>query len=108
GPIHGITPAGADTDLTIAPWRWEARPQIFFVGSQPWLVTTSFNGAVNRGYIFLRPWGETNAIVLEDGDAAALHAVETGGVITLAMNDPNGRLIVRSFPVGAPRVPIRP
>ncbi|HEX4923873.1 MAG TPA: hypothetical protein VFV50_07295 [Bdellovibrionales bacterium] len=109
GPMRGIDGNGTDIDVTVAPWRWEAHPYIFWVnGNEPWIVTSTFSGRYNRGYLLLRPWGATEAIVLEDGDAAGVSAVEAGGVITVVMNTPESRFIIRRLPVNAPRVRLQP
>jgi hypothetical protein len=106
GNIRGIDPNGNDIDLTIAPWKWEARAMVFFVGGNPWVASTSYSSKWERGYILLRPWGAQEAIVLEDGDAASLDVVEVNGEIIVVMNTPNGVLSVRKMRSDSPRVRI--
>ncbi|HUP56924.1 MAG TPA: hypothetical protein VM598_05680 [Bdellovibrionota bacterium] len=112
GPVHGILPNGTDIDVTTVPWQWEGSPVVFFVGAQPWIATATFSGALQRGYVLLRPFGEKGVIVLDDGaagtnhldtDAISISVVENAGILTIATNDPKGRMQVRKIPVNAPR-----
>lgn len=101
GPIHGITPGGADSDVSAAPPGYiEYKPDVFFVGTGshkgPWIATMicSKAGAVATDgsgcWTMLRPWGFKRGIVLDEG-AAGLSAVENRGRIVLARCDDKGR-----------------
>jgi hypothetical protein len=102
GPVRAITPQGQDINVSIAPWGWEGTGQFFFVNGQPWIATATWANHLQKGYILLRPFGETRPIIIE-GDVAGMHVTAIGDIIHLAFNDPLGVLQVLTFKASAPR-----
>ncbi len=102
GPVHGITPTGSDTDLTISPSRTENPSEVFLVNGSRWVSTLTWNPPLTKEYILLRPWGSRSAIVL---DAAAVHAsvVQKGSDLIVAYNDDQGNIKILTVPINAPR-----
>ena len=93
GPVHGITPNGQDIDLTVASWRWEGVGGIIFVEDVPWVFTSSWDEANNKGYVFIRPWGERDGIAVEV-EAAGLDVKYANGNFIIAANSDRGQLKV--------------
>lgn len=102
GPVHGITPDGQDTDLTIAPGRYEGVGKVFEVAGAPWVATMAWVFATETGYVLLRPFGESAAIIVSLA-SVSLDVVVAGDSFVIASNDDKGRLTVLIVPVNAPR-----
>jgi hypothetical protein len=102
--LHGITPAGQDVDLTVAPPGFlEAGAKVFFVGrgaaAKPWVASVMW-GNSGPCYTMLRPWGKKTGMVLDDC-ASGMSVVEHCGVIVIARNSDKGRLNVVTASVPA-------
>jgi len=104
GKVRGITPAGSDIDLTVAPWGVEGVGihSLFSVNGTVWVITTSWNESANTAYIFLRPWGSKSVIAIEAG-AIWVHAVHKNGNFVIAYSDEVGNLKIITVPANSPR-----
>ena len=101
GPIHGITPDGRDTDVSVYP-KFEGVAQTFFVGqgasAKPWIASCAYDHASNKGWTVLRPWGQKAGAILAD-NASGMSVVDACGTIVVARNDDKGRLKIVTMPV---------
>ncbi len=102
GPIHGITPTGSDIDLTVAPWRWENLGEIVNINGSLWVVTTSFDSATDKSYVFLRPWGSRSTVVVEAAAVWVSVAYKNGNIL-IAYNNDIGRMTVVTIPATTTR-----
>ena len=103
GPVHGISPDGKDIDLTVTPWRGEGIGGIIFVDNKPWVYTSAWDNANNKGYTLIRPWGEKASIVI-DGGAASLDVVYSNNEFVVASSGDKGQLKVIKVPANTQRV----
>lgn len=114
GPIRGITPTGVDTNLRLSTSYSEgggksagimngSSAQVILVNGAYWVASSAW-GAGGE-YIFLRPWGSTNTIVVAAG-AASLDVAVSGTNFVIAYNDARGILRVVTVPINSPRISI--
>ncbi len=101
GSIHGINPQGEDTDLTVSPWGREGVGQIIFVNNQPWVITVSYDPS-DKGYLFIRPWGEYNVIALTT-DGGYPDIAYVNGSFVIATNTTQGKQTIKRVPANTPR-----
>jgi hypothetical protein len=98
--LHGITPAGIDSNLKLTPLINEGVNKIIFVGATPWVVTNGWAGT--SGYIFLRPYGSASAIAI-GAEAGNISVRISGTDFVIAYNNGQGRLTVITVPINSPR-----
>ncbi len=102
GPTRGINPSGSDTDLTVAPWRWEDLGDVVMVNSTAWVATTSYDNRTGNSYIFLRPWGSKSVIAVE-APAVWVNVAVSGSNFKIAYNDDKGAMKVLTVPINSTR-----
>ena len=104
GPVRGITPTGTDIDLTVTPWRLEGIGPggIFYVGTTPWVVTTTWDDYTGNGFVILRPWADNRAIAVV-ADAVGVSIGIRGNDFVIAYWSDVGKMYVVTVPISSPR-----
>jgi hypothetical protein len=103
GPVHGFRIAGQDLNLQVAPWGGEGPMYLWRrPDGQVWLATVSWDGAREKGYILLRPFGETERCLPIERPAAFVTCVDhPGGQLIVASCDNVGRASIDVLPADA-------
>lgn len=101
GAIIGVNPQDIQTDITLAPWRMENAPKLFYINGVLWISTLSWTN--EQVFVFVRPFGSREAIVIEAW-ASNYDIVVNQNIFTLAFCSDKGQLTVLRFPVDSPRI----